>query len=214
MTTTNIKGKRRDPENLSKLPPDIVMQIHALAEQPEYQHGTGCGCHKHSVQKHRCPGYGPVYKKIARVLGTNNATVHCYLDDDYKDYVGKKRLAYRQKEEQKEYDKNYSKTEAGKGAHDRSQSRYKKKEKHKDSLEMWRFINGSSLEPAELNIDVLELRKRKYIDFFNEAFDAGIEYDFEKHSLLSPHLKKRNNDYYQNNKDKIVETGIIPGNPG
>ena len=54
------------------------------------------------------------------------------------------------------------------------------KERHKtqagkEQLEKWSFIKGSSLMVSELRLKPLEASKRRWIDYFNVAFDAQIK---------------------------------------
>ena len=190
-TSTNYHGKKRNRKNLSKLPPDIVVQIYALASNPEYQHGTGCECADNNAWKNRCPKGQPNYYKISKELKIDPTTTHYYLDDDYKEGFEKKQRKRQGSEKYKEYQKGYKKTEKGQKTTKRAVKKYcdskngdkKRKDywedysqspKGKETQAKWIFIKRSSLTPAQVNLNYLSTAPNSYKNLFNSMFGEDI----------------------------------------
>ncbi len=134
---TNYLGQERDPDNLSKLPPEKIDMITTLASMPEYVHGTGCSCASNKFWKNRCPGGEPIYSKIGKELGISPITVHSYLDWVFREHVNQLSLERSQTEEKKIVKKRYSQSEDGKATNRRAHKRYDKTRKGEKRIERY-----------------------------------------------------------------------------
>ena len=157
MTATNYKGDPRNPKDLRKLPIDTVIQLYAMAKDPEYIHGTGCSCHTNPGQKDRCPTGKVMYKKIAKAIGIEKTTAHSYLDEYYREERNEKIREYKKTERGKAAQKRYQQSEKGRA----NQRRCQQSEKTKKAQRKYRQSPEGKAKRKEYKKDYRQSEKGK-----------------------------------------------------
>jgi len=74
----------------------------------------------------------------------------------------------------------------------------------KERTATWSFIEASSLLPKHLTLNRLDAARGVMIEFFNDAFDAQIEYDPSQYKQ-SEYVRKRNAYISRESRDKRLE---------
>ncbi|MBR9682532.1 MAG: hypothetical protein GOV02_02560 [Candidatus Aenigmarchaeota archaeon] len=182
-TAPNVNGRKRSRLDLTRVPVEVSVVIYDMAEDLEYQHGTGCSCNK-SYDSDICPGDGVYHiSKIADELDIDEKTVHMYLDDEYRFEMNEKSNNYHHSEIGKKKMKEWQQSKRGRQSQKRGHDRYRSTEHGKLKDQKYRTWYNFSEYGKSIHKAYKESEKGKEVNKTAGDKYKGTEKGIEKSAV-------------------------------